>query len=45
MNNHSLLIIDPAITNPSIESFNRISKIAPISVTYHYLLFLALTAY
>ena len=35
MNNHSLLIIDPAIVNPSIESFNRISKIAPISVTYH----------
>jgi len=35
MNNHSLLIIDPAIVNPSVESFNRISKIAPISVTYH----------
>ena len=35
MSNHSLLVIDPAITNPSIESFNRISKIAPISDTYH----------
>ena len=35
MSNHSLLVIDPAITNPSIESFNRISKIAPISATYH----------
>ena len=35
MSNHSLLVIDPAIANPSIESFNRISKIAPISATYH----------
>ena len=35
MNNHSLIVIDPAIANPSIESFNRISKIAPISATYH----------
>mgnify|MGYP001247884514 FL=1 len=34
-NNPSLMIIDPAVVTPSIESFNRISTVAPFNVTYH----------
>ena len=34
-NNPSLMIIDPAVVTPSIESFNRISTVAPYNVTYH----------
>ena len=29
------MIIDPAVVTPSIESFNRISTVAPFNVTYH----------
>ena len=29
------MIIDPAVVTPSIESFNRISTVAPYNVTYH----------
>ena len=29
------MVIDPAVVTPSIESFNRISKVAPFNVTYH----------
>tara|TARA_Y100001970_G_C14078344_1_gene773265 strand:- start:284 stop:916 length:633 start_codon:yes stop_codon:yes gene_type:complete len=29
------MVIDPAIVKPAIESFNRISNIAPYPVTYH----------
>ena len=35
INNKSLMVIDPAVVTPSIESFNRISKVAPFNVTYH----------
>ena len=35
INNKSLMVIDPAAVTPSIESFNRISKVAPFNVTYH----------
>tara|TARA_A100001035_G_scaffold239503_2_gene204571 strand:+ start:3258 stop:3914 length:657 start_codon:yes stop_codon:yes gene_type:complete len=31
----NLMVIDPAVVNPSLESFNRIVKVAPFSVTYH----------
>jgi GMP synthase-like glutamine amidotransferase len=34
-NNESLMVIDPAVVTPSLESFNRIVKVAPFSVTYH----------
>ena len=34
INNKSLMVIDPAVVTPSIESFNRISKVAPFNVTY-----------
>ena len=34
-NNESLMVIDPAVVTPSLESFNRIVQIAPFSVTYH----------
>ena len=35
MLNKSLMVIDPAIVKPAIESFNRIASIAPYPVTYH----------
>ena len=35
MSNKHLMIIDPAIKKPAIESFNRIASIAPYPVTYH----------
>ena len=34
-NNKSLMVIDPAVVTPSIDSFNRISKVSPFNVTYH----------
>ena len=34
-NNESLMVIDPAVVTPSLESFNRIVKVAPFNVTYH----------
>ena len=30
-----LMVIDPAIVKPAIESFNRIASVAPYPVTYH----------
>ena len=30
-----LMIIDPAVVQPAIESFNRIASIAPYPITYH----------
>ena len=30
-----LMVIDPAVVKPAIESFNRIANIAPYPVTYH----------
>ena len=30
-----LIIIDPAVVKPAIESFNRIASVAPYPVTYH----------
>ncbi len=30
-----LMIIDPAVVKPAIESFNRIASIAPYPITYH----------
>jgi GMP synthase (glutamine-hydrolysing) len=35
MTNNHLIIIDPAVVKPAIESFNRIASIAPYPVTYH----------
>ena len=32
--NH-LMVIDPAVVKPAIESFNRIARVAPYPVTYH----------
>ena len=30
-----LMVIDPGVLTPSIESFNRISKVTPLNVSYH----------
>lgn len=35
MSKSQLMVIDPAILTPAIESFNRIASIAPYPVTYH----------
>ena len=35
MTTNHLMIIDPAVGKPAIESFNRIASIAPYPVTYH----------
>jgi GMP synthase (glutamine-hydrolysing) len=35
MTTNHLIIIDPAVVKPAIESFNRIASIAPYPVTYH----------
>ena len=29
------MVIDPAVVEPAIESYNRIATIAPFPVTYH----------
>ena len=35
MTTNHLMIIDPAVVKPALESFNRIASIAPYPVTYH----------
>ncbi|MDC0882246.1 gamma-glutamyl-gamma-aminobutyrate hydrolase family protein [Candidatus Marinimicrobia bacterium] len=35
MSLNQLMVIDPAAITPSIEAYNRISKVAPLPVTYH----------
>ena len=35
MSKSQLMVIDPAILTPAIESFNRIASVAPYPVTYH----------
>jgi GMP synthase (glutamine-hydrolysing) len=35
MKNQHLMVIDPAVIKPAIESYNRISLVAPFPVTYH----------
>ena len=30
-----LMVIDPAVVEPAIESYNRIATVAPFPVTYH----------
>ena len=35
MNNQHLMVIDPAVIKPAIESYNRIALAAPFPVTYH----------
>ena len=35
MSKNQLMVIDPAVLKPAIESFNRIASVAPYPVTYH----------
>ena len=35
MSLNQLMVIDPAVLKPAIESFNRIANVAPYPVTYH----------
>ena len=35
MKNQHLMVIDPAVIKPAIESYNRIALVAPFPVTYH----------
>tara|TARA_Y100000588_G_C13933926_1_gene787019 strand:- start:170 stop:820 length:651 start_codon:yes stop_codon:yes gene_type:complete len=35
MNNEHLMVIDPAVKKPALESYNRISRTSIIPVTYH----------
>ena len=35
MSKNQLMVIDPAVLKPTIESFNRIASVAPYPVTYH----------
>ena len=35
MNSKHLMVIDPAVIKPAIESYNRIARTAPYPVTYH----------
>ena len=35
MSKNQLMVIDPAVLKPAIESFNRIANVAPYPVTYH----------
>ena len=35
MTTNHLMIIDPAVVKPALDSFNRIASIAPYPVTYH----------
>ena len=35
MNSNHLMVIDPAVVEPAIESYNRIATVAPYAVTYH----------